>query len=318
MPAVVTIQTGSSRGSGFFVTPDTLLTNVHVVGTNSTVTVGSSRTARRRRRECRARRPAFDIAILKVAGILTNQTVIPLGTAANVRLGEEVIAIGTPLGFLQNTVSRGIVSGVREVGGATLMQTDAAINPGNSGGPLLDRRGIGDRHRHVGIRQQRRTGIRGVGRTRAARSKGVRRQRPLSGAGIHLRCAVAGGHVAGRSAPHRWRSGVRGRDRTTVDAVPTRSTASGSRSSVPAIRAASSARSIATGLRSGTAGRCRASSRRLRPVLQRSPRQATEIRQAVIAERRNRTAGRHLSRHPARCAAEVQARLRGVEIGLKA
>jgi S1-C subfamily serine protease len=52
-----------------------------------------------------------------------------------------VIAIGTPLGFLQNTVSRGIVSGLREAGGATLVQPDAAINPGNSGGPLLNRSG---------------------------------------------------------------------------------------------------------------------------------------------------------------------------------
>ena len=51
-----------------------------------------------------------------------------------------MVALGTPLG-LQNTVTRGIVSAVREVGGLTLVQTDAAINPGNSGGPLLDRAG---------------------------------------------------------------------------------------------------------------------------------------------------------------------------------
>src|SRR3954469_6177081 len=140
MPAVVTVQTGSSKGSGFFVTPDTVLTNVHVIGTNATVTItranGMTTTARVQSTE-----PAFDVAVLKVAGVLSNQTVIPLGTASNVRLGEEVIAIGTPLGFLQNTVSRGIVSGMREVRGATLVQTDAAINPGNSGGPLIDRRG---------------------------------------------------------------------------------------------------------------------------------------------------------------------------------
>ena len=85
--------------------------------------------------------PAYDIAVLKVFSVVSNQTVLELGTAASVRLGEEVIAIGTPLGFLQNTVSRGIVSGLRDVGGATLVQTDAAINPGNSGGPLLNRSG---------------------------------------------------------------------------------------------------------------------------------------------------------------------------------
>ena len=129
MPAVVTIQTPSSRGSGFFVAPDTILTNVHVVGTDSTVTIrrpdGTTTTAR-----VEATSPAFDIAVLKVLGVRTDQAIIPLGTAASVRIGEEVIAIGTPLGFLQNTVSRGIVSGLRDVGGATLVQTDAAINPG--------------------------------------------------------------------------------------------------------------------------------------------------------------------------------------------
>jgi S1-C subfamily serine protease len=140
MPAVVTIQTPTSRGSGFFVTPDTIITNVHVVGTDSTVTIrrpnGTATTAR-----VQATSPAFDIAVLKVNGVMSNQAVLQLGTAASVRIGEEVIAIGTPLGFLQNTVSRGIVSGLREVGGAALVQTDAAINPGNSGGPLLNRSG---------------------------------------------------------------------------------------------------------------------------------------------------------------------------------
>jgi S1-C subfamily serine protease len=140
MPAVVTIQTPTSRGSGFFVAPDTILTNVHVVGTDSSVTIrrpdGTTTTAR-----VESTAPAFDIAVLKVLGVRTDQAIIPLGTAAGVRIGEEVIAIGTPLGFLQNTVTRGIVSGLRDVSGATLVQTDAAINPGNSGGPLLDRDG---------------------------------------------------------------------------------------------------------------------------------------------------------------------------------
>ena len=57
------------------------------------------------------------------------------------RPGEEVVAIGSALGVLQNTVTRGIVSAIRIDGGVTLLQTDAAINPGNSGGPLLDRNG---------------------------------------------------------------------------------------------------------------------------------------------------------------------------------
>jgi hypothetical protein len=139
-PAVVTIQTPSSRGTGFFISSDTIISNVHVVGGESTVAVrrsdGRTVTAR-----VETLSPAFDIAVLKVLDAVPAQSTVQLGTLRGVRIGEEVIAIGTPLGFLQNTVSRGIVSGLREAGGATLVQTDAAINPGNSGGPLLDTKG---------------------------------------------------------------------------------------------------------------------------------------------------------------------------------
>jgi S1-C subfamily serine protease len=140
-PAVVTIEAGSGRGSGFFVAPDTILTNVHVVASNTSVTVrrpdGSTTTAR-----VEAQSAPFDIAVLKVSNPPADQPILPMGSVSGARVGQEVIAIGTPLGFLQNTVSRGIVSALREVEGATMIQTDAAINPGNSGGPLLDRAGL--------------------------------------------------------------------------------------------------------------------------------------------------------------------------------
>jgi hypothetical protein len=140
-PAVVTVEAGAGRGSGFFVAADTILTNVHVVTSNTSVTVrrpdGSTASAR-----VEALSAPFDIAVLKVANPLPDQPIVTMGSAAGARVGQEVIAIGTPLGFLQNTVSRGIVSALREVDGATMIQTDAAINPGNSGGPLLDRAGL--------------------------------------------------------------------------------------------------------------------------------------------------------------------------------
>jgi S1-C subfamily serine protease len=66
---------------------------------------------------------------------------LELSSIGRVRPGQEVIAIGSALGVLQNTVTRGIVSALRNDGGVMLLQTDAAINPGNSGGPLLDRSG---------------------------------------------------------------------------------------------------------------------------------------------------------------------------------
>lgn len=140
MPAVVLIETTAGRGSGFFVRHDTLITNVHVVQNDSYVTLrrmdGSTVNAR-----VESRAPAFDIAILKVAMPSPSQAVIPMASAKTLKPGQEIIVIGSALGTLQNSVSRGIVSGLRTSGGATLVQTDAAVNPGNSGGPMLDRSG---------------------------------------------------------------------------------------------------------------------------------------------------------------------------------
>jgi S1-C subfamily serine protease len=140
MPAVVLIETTTGRGSGFFVRHDTLITNVHVVQNDGYVTLrrmdGSTVNAR-----VESRAPAFDIAILKVATPSATQATIPMGSAHSLKPGQEIIVIGSALGTLQNSVSRGIVSGLRTAGGATLVQTDAATNPGNSGGPMLDRNG---------------------------------------------------------------------------------------------------------------------------------------------------------------------------------
>jgi len=140
MPAIVLVEASGSRGSGFFVAPDTLLTNVHVVGRNSSVTVrrasGEVVPAR-----VEATAPQVDIAVLKLPAIDKTQPVLTLGTTGSVRIGQEVFAIGTALGMLQNTLTRGIVSGIRQTPNATLVQTDAAVNPGNSGGPLLDQDG---------------------------------------------------------------------------------------------------------------------------------------------------------------------------------
>ena len=70
------------------------------------------------------------------------QQALPFASGADVRVGQEVFAVGSALGVLSNTVTRGIVSAVRQVGAVRLVQTDAAINPGNSGGPLVDRSGL--------------------------------------------------------------------------------------------------------------------------------------------------------------------------------
>jgi hypothetical protein len=137
--AVALIDAGGSRGAGFFISADRVLTNAHVVRGQAFVTVrlsdGSSIPAR-----IESQLLDVDIALLRTTSPHPTRAALELGSATNVRAGQEVIAIGSPLG-LQNTVTRGIVSAVRNTGGVILIQTDASLNPGNSGGPLLDRNG---------------------------------------------------------------------------------------------------------------------------------------------------------------------------------
>jgi S1-C subfamily serine protease len=139
VPAVAAIEAGRSRGTGFFIAPDQVLTNAHVVEGEASVRLqvgGASYTARVVRTSAGA-----DLALLQVFDANPNQPTLRLGSVAGARVGQEVVAVGSALGVLSNTVTRGIVSAVRTVGTVTLIQTDAAINPGNSGGPLVDRSG---------------------------------------------------------------------------------------------------------------------------------------------------------------------------------
>ena len=156
LPSVVTIINrlpngqAQSSGSGFVIDAQRgyLVTNNHVVENNRDTNVGASfdvifsdnRVAKGAKLV--GRDPQTDIAILQVpaqglkAATLANSDQVPVGST--------VVAIGSPLGELQNTVTSGIVSakGRREPEDETtfledLIQTDAAINEGNSGGPLI-------------------------------------------------------------------------------------------------------------------------------------------------------------------------------------
>jgi len=150
LPAVVRIETAGGLGTGFFVSGDTIVTNAHVVQENAIVTIrranGSTSMA-----HVETKAPSVDLAVIKLASAQPGQPTIALGAGRTARQGQEVLALGSPLG-LQNTVTRGIVSAVRDVGGVTLVQTDAAINPGNSGGPLLDRTGAAIGVNSMGVR----------------------------------------------------------------------------------------------------------------------------------------------------------------------
>ena len=150
--SVVTITSNGGEGSGFVVSANGLiLTANHVVtGAQSlTVTLPGGRDVPA---TVVSTDPLHDVALIKVNA--TGLTPLPLGNSSSLTVGETAIAVGSPLGTFNDTVTSGIVSAldrtitVSESGSASqqtqlsgLIQTDAPINPGNSGGPLLDASG---------------------------------------------------------------------------------------------------------------------------------------------------------------------------------
>lgn len=136
--AVVRIDAFKGLGSGFFISPgDRVLTNAHVVGGVSELVVIRTRGGGVHVGQVVASDTSRDLALLS-AGI--SRTFIELGHDDAVRIGQEVIALGSPEG-LSFSATRGIVSQLRQAGETRFIQHDAAINPGSSGGPLLDREG---------------------------------------------------------------------------------------------------------------------------------------------------------------------------------
>jgi putative serine protease PepD len=152
---VETSASGGGEGTGVIIDSDGLvLTNNHVVAAAAgggslrvTFNDGTSHPA-----TIVGRDPVTDLAVIKVSGV-SGLTAATLGSSKDLDPGEQVVAIGSPLG-LQGTVTSGIVSALDRpvrTGDATsaetastvidAIQTDAAINPGNSGGPLVNLKG---------------------------------------------------------------------------------------------------------------------------------------------------------------------------------
>src|SRR5437016_4485737 len=150
-PAVVEVNVttsgGAALGSGVIIDKrGYIVTNNHVVAGAQSIGVvlydGTRATA-----QLVGTDPADDLAVLKITPPASGLTVASLGDSSKLQVGQDVLAIGNPLGITQ-TVTNGIVSAlgrnVNEQNGATIpnaIQTDAPINPGNSGGALVDLQG---------------------------------------------------------------------------------------------------------------------------------------------------------------------------------
>ncbi len=140
-------QTEHGIGSGIIVSPDGyIVTNSHVVGDATQIRVTLND-----RRVFPAKLVGVDklndLAVIKINA--SNLTTVAWGDSTKLRPGQTVLAFGSPFGYFQFSVTRGIVSAIdrpnpysddaRKPG--DFIQTDAAINPGNSGGPLVDAHG---------------------------------------------------------------------------------------------------------------------------------------------------------------------------------
>jgi S1-C subfamily serine protease len=143
----VTTPQGQALGSGFVLdSTGHIVTNDHVVAGATSISVefadGSTYDA-----QLVGADPSTDVAVVKVDAPSSKLTPLQLGDSSAVQVGDEVVAIGSPLG-LNETVTSGIVSALHRTITSPnnfaindAIQTDAAINHGNSGGPLLDLEG---------------------------------------------------------------------------------------------------------------------------------------------------------------------------------
>ncbi len=145
--AVVKVSTPAGLGSGFFINKEGyLITNYHVVEKETKIDVTIYQKSANgfekknfKKVKIEALNPFVDLALLKVEDLGdTKITAVSLGDSSKLEVGEQVFAIGNPMG-LERTVTNGVVSTKgRELEGLVYIQTNADINPGNSGGPLFN------------------------------------------------------------------------------------------------------------------------------------------------------------------------------------
>lgn len=155
-PSTVVLRNGGSLGSGFFVKPDLILTNAHVVAAEREPVAVVFSDGHEIQGQVMERDTRLDIALVQVPSAAAEP--LALGDATGLRTGDRVVFVGTPEG-MDFTVHEGIVSHTaRQILGVAYLQIDANVNSGNSGGPVLDGTG-----RVVGIVTAKVNGAEGLG-----------------------------------------------------------------------------------------------------------------------------------------------------------
>lgn len=138
-PAIVSIRTAHSLGTGFVVDKSGLIaTNLHVIAGSERLVVILPDQRQLPILEVVSHDPNVDLAIVRIGA--HDLPALSLGDSDAMHAGDPIVAIGHPLG-LEDTVSNGLISAVRALDGVTVLQISAPIAPGSSGGPIFNERG---------------------------------------------------------------------------------------------------------------------------------------------------------------------------------
>jgi serine protease Do len=158
LTSAASMRCQDSVGSGFFISPELVVTNAHVLcPPGETIKVGLSNESSWSG-EVVHRDSTLDLALVRAAG--ANASPLPLGDVGDVAAGDRVMIVGSPVG-LDFTVQEGSLSSLqRSANGVAYLQLDAKVSPGNSGGPVIDAQG-----RVVGVVAAKVTGqsVEGIG-----------------------------------------------------------------------------------------------------------------------------------------------------------
>jgi S1-C subfamily serine protease len=139
LAAAVALRCGEQLGSGFFVDEERLVTNAHVLCPGEPTIGIRFSSGREATGEIEATDDALDLAIVRAAG--AKAAALPLGDAGELKVGERLTMIGSPLGMDFSVHEASVSNLERHELGVAFVQIDARVNPGNSGGPLIDDRG---------------------------------------------------------------------------------------------------------------------------------------------------------------------------------